>query len=466
MSEDKIKRLFSDMIGNFRTKEKKLNKIEKKQIDRWSSLSKPCQLYIISSFDHNHHLIIKTHFSILKDKQIRFVQLPQSDFATQLKRLINDFEWIKNTNQNKPHIDYYRSLVDSIIDFGRWINISIANSTTTIPHNVTYRGSIFDQIFIWRFAGKIEQQNFEEEFKLQPAARIVENSSGRRSGLLTSFFPPIFIGEVTSMVEDRILQNYGELAKNTYSTKINNILVVVLKGGLLGVQTDDLEMAKKIFNAIMATTLICGIPAHLVRKGEIAGIDFANDISKIRLRKIMHSSLRMDMITSSLPANNYRGYLRRQISLDDLKLIMNYCKNSWNKSKDQKYLDLIINGFTLLENENYSPAFLIFWTIIEIHLHSLWTDKLRNSGVTQTIQNNLDRWYLNTVLEILNVDKLISKNEYSDYKKLVVLRNSIIHAGNIVTKQQADECHNAASTIVKNQIRITNTVNCVRTIDY
>ena len=268
------------------------------------------------------------------------------------------------------------------------------------------------------------------------------------------------------MVEDRILQNYAELKKNIYSTHIDDILVVVLKGGLVGVQTEDLDLAEKIFNTIMSTALICGIPSHLVHKGEIAGFYFVKDSSEIYLNKIMHSSFRMDMITSTLSHEKHLGYLRMQISLSDLRLIMDYCKNIWNNSKNQKYLDLLINGFTLFENKNYSSAFLIFWTIIEIYLFSLWSDKLKLASVTKNLQKSLNRWYLNSVLDVLLVDKLITDTDYSIFKDLVVHRNNIIHEGDTITKVNVKKCYNIARSIVKKQIGITKVINSVKSIDY
>ena len=390
MSKGAIEQIFSDLIDNFRAQERKLNASEKEQIDQSQSLSNPCQIYVVSSFDHSHHLIIKTHSSAFKDKQIRFIQLSQNNFATELSTLIKTFQWIENSNQYEYKKNPYGSLVESIIRFGNDINYSITNPTKLASHNVTQRLSIFDQIFTWKIVGKIEEWDFNEEFKLSSVARVVESVSGQ-SGLLTSFFPPVLIGKLASMMEDRILQNYSELKKNISLTKINNIPVVVLKGGLLGVETSDLSMAEKIFNTIMATALVCGVPAYLVRKGEIAGIYFDKNTSEIRLNKIMHSSFRMDMITSTLSNNNCQGYLRMRISLSDLQTIMNYCTSVWGKPNDQKYLDLIINGFTLLKNENYSSAFLIFWTIIEIHLFGLWSNKLQTAVVTNKRQQSLKK---------------------------------------------------------------------------
>ena len=163
---------------------------------------------------------------------------------------------------------------------------------------------------------------------------------------------------------------------------------------------------------------------------------FEKNTSEIHLNKIMHSSFRMNMITSTFSYNDYRSYYRMRISLSDLKMIIRCSANIWGKPNDQKYLDLIINGFTLLDDENYSSSFLIFWTIIEMYLFSLWSVKLKTIAVTNKRQLALNRWHLSTVLEILSIDKLISDKEYHVYKYLASLRNKAIHEGYLITKKK------------------------------
>ena len=463
MSKNTIKQLFSDLIDNFREQKKKLAKSEEEQIDQRRSLSDPCQLYIISSLDRKRHLVIKTHFSTLKDKQIRFIQLSKN-FAAELNQLINNFSKIKSLGQSGSK-NLYESLVGIIIDFGVDINRSITDPTKIVSSSPVYQHSIFGQIFTWKIVGGIEQWVSRNEFKLPPVAYVVKNPP-ERFGLLTSFSPPVLFGKLGSVVTDRILQNYGKLKNNIYSTKIDDTPVIVLKGGLLGVETGDSALAEKIFNTIMATALICGILARLVRKWEIAGMYFEKNTSEIHLNKIMHSSFRMDMITSTFSYNDYRSYYRMRISLSDLKMIMRCSANVWGKPNDQKYLDLIINGFTLLDDENYSSSFLIFWTIIEIYLFSLWSVKLKTAAVTNKRQLVLNRWHLSTVLEILSIDKLISDKEYHVYKSLASLRNKAIHEGYLITKKEAKKCYENAHAIIKKQAGITKTANISRTTTF
>ena len=208
--------MFFNLINNFRIQEKKLNPSKKKQIVQSNSLASPCQIYVVSSFDHNRHLIIKTHFSSLKDKQICVIQLSQNNFAIELNKLIEIFQWIKNTSPYKPKKNPHAFLIDNIIRFGQDINHFNISSNRSASNHVTQIYRTSDQIFTWDITGKIERWGFNEEFKLPPIAPIVESIPGQ-SGLVTPFYPPILIGKLTSTVEDQILQNYDKLKECVYS---------------------------------------------------------------------------------------------------------------------------------------------------------------------------------------------------------------------------------------------------------
>ena len=163
--------------------------------------------------------MIKTHFSTLKDKQIRFIQLSKN-FAAELNQLINNFSKNKSLGQSGSQ-DLYESLVGIIIDFGADINRSITDPTKIVSSSSVYQHSIFGQIFTWKIVGGIEQWISRNEFKLPPVAYVVKNPP-ERFGLLTSFSPPVLFGKLGSVVTDRILQNSGKLKNNIYSTKIDD----------------------------------------------------------------------------------------------------------------------------------------------------------------------------------------------------------------------------------------------------
>ena len=501
MSQDTIEQIFSNMINYFRTEIEKLNEHEKECIQRISSLSKPCQLHVISSFDHNRYLLIKTHLPEIEDKLIHVTQLKQSGFATQLKELIEDLAWLSQKNELEPNHNIYPypdELARAIIQFGRSVYQSTHYRTTTNYHGFGLRMLIKNQVAIWEFLGKIEEWDFKKEVNRsvsgykqdavtreqktiknntvltqsqlpvteQPALKN-EQVSKRLSGFGTCFYPPILMGELTFTVEDQIFQKYEKLAKNVHVTKINNMVVAVSKGGLLGVQTHDPEEAEKALNTIMAVTLISGLPVYFVRKSEIADIYFEKDTLEMHASQWMVPSIRMQMFSSLVsPGIDHQEGMKTQISLSDLELIMKYCKKIWNVPENQKFLELLLNGYTFLENDSYSQSFLTSWTIIELHLYGLWAGKLTSAGVTRGIRENLNRWYLHHVLEILHVDKLITKDDYHNLKGLQKLRNDVMHEGYMITKEQAKECYRIASTFVKEKIGITDVACHIRTVYY
>ena len=500
MNQDAIEQIFSSMINYFRTEIEKLNEQEKECIQTLSSLNSPCQLHIISSFDHNHHLLIKTHFSELEDKSVHTTQLKQDVFATQLREIAEDSMWSNHKKAIKSRHDippWSDELTQIIIRFGRGIYQSVNYQATANYHGLGVQMLIHDQIAIWQF-GKMEGWDFKKEvnqfvsgYKHEADKRkkaAMKNNMMSKQGQLsttvqteikneqvskhlpgfgTYFYPPILIGELVSTVEDQIYQRYEKLAKNVYVVKINNMTVAVSKGGVIGVQTQDSEEAEKVLNTIMAVTLVSGLSTHFVRKSEIADINFEKDTFEMHASQWMISSIRMQMFSSLMSIRmNHQEDTRVQIPLETIELIINHCKEILNAPEKQKLLELLLSGYTLLENDSYAQSFLTSWTIMELHLYSLWEDKLTSAGVTRRIREDLSRWSLYHVLEILHVDKLITEDDYSDLKRIQKLRNDVTHEGYVITKKQTEECYRIASMLVKEKTGITDATGNARTVRY
>ena len=500
MNQDPIEQIFSSMINYFRAETEKLNEQEKECIQTLSSLNNPCQLHVISSFDHNRHLLIKTHFSELEDKSIRTTQLKQDVFATQLREIIEDSMWSNQKKESKSRHDippWPDELTQIIIRFGQSIYQSAHYQATANYQGLGVQMLIHDQIVIWEF-GKMEGWDFRKEvtqfvsgYKHEADERkktAMKNSTTSKQGQLpiaaqtkteneqafkhlpgfgTCFYPPILIEELVSTVEDQIYQRYEKLAKNVCVARIDNMTVAVSKGGVIGIQTHDSEEAEKILNTIMAVTLVSGLPAHFVRKSEIAHINFEKDTFEMRASQWMMSSIRMQMFSSLMSFGmEHQEDTRVQIPLEMLELIINHCKEVLNAPEKQKLLELLLSGYTLLENDSYAQSFLASWTIMELHLYSLWADKLASAGVTRKTREDLSRWSLYHVLEILHVDKLVTEDDYNDLKRMQKLRNDVTHEGYVITKKQAEECYRMASTLVKEKTGIATVADHTKTVRY
>ena len=478
------------MIDYFRTEVEKLNDEERGCIRPISSLAKPCQLNIISSFNHGHHLVIKTHFSELEDRLIRITQLGQHSFAAQLRDMIVDPKFLPQIKKAESHHGSYPcpdGLAYRIILFGRVVRSEL-NQASVGYHGLSLRVAI-NPVAVWQL-GSMDGWDYKKvvnesinDFKAdavrrkettmrsgasykQPQTSTTEQAkinttqeSRQPSGFGTCFYPPILIGELSSTIEAQIHQKTEPLAKNILVAKIGGMKIAVSKGGLLGVQTDDPETAEKILNVIMAVSLICGLPTSFVQKPEVAHIYFESEF-KMRASEWMMSSLRMQAFDSLVsPWMNHRGVDKEQISLDDLERIVGHCERVWSMPKNHRFLELVLSAHTFLSDDIYWQSFLSSWTVIELHIHGLWKNKLKKSDATERIICNLNRLNTNNILEVLYVDELVTKSDYQNWNKMRMLRNNVIHRGRTITKEQANECYKIARAIVKRKMKITDTVS-------
>lgn len=495
MEQDTIRQTLLDMIDYFRSQVEKLTDYEKEHIKTISTLSKPCQFYIVSSPDRDYHLLIKTHLAELKDKSIRIMELRQDNLALQLKELIEDPIWIHLEKEHSSIYDVVQYpcpnvLARAVIQFGR--SVAHSEPQKNIPEHggLGMQMKLGKQMIVWNLVGNIEEwdlkeqvDRFVDQYKQESTRQKEKNHSDREQlpevkknemekisdrvpGFGTYFYPSIIIGDLDFTIEEQIFQKeHVKLVKNILVTTIGDMRVVVSIGGLLGVQTDDLEEAEKALNLIMSMALLFGLPAYYVRKSEIAEIYLEKDTHEIRGSSWAISGIRMQMFGSLASfGRDYQEGARTQISLNDLNLIIKGCKKAWKEIKSQKSLELLLSGYTLLDGGSYSQSFITSWTIIERHLYDLWNNKLENAKVSRKIREDGNRWSLHYVLEILHVDKLITEDDYHDLKYFQKLRNDVIHEGYEITREQAAKCYEKANALVRNEAGVADVIKPIRTV--
>ena len=489
MNQEALRKTFASMIDYFRAEVEKLDE-EKRHVQPISSLGKPCQLNIISSFNHSSHLVIKTHFHELEDKLIRITQLEQHSFATQLRNIITDPKLRLQTMETESHRGSYPcpdSLAHRIIRFGQIIGRHEINQAVRY-HGLGVQLVIDPAVVVWEL-GSLEGWDYKKAVS-NSISKLKTDAAGRRgiaahggasskqpqthtagqvkasttqtperpTGFGTCFYPPILVGDIASMIEDQIHQRTEPLAKNALVAKIGDMKIAISKGGLLGVQTDDAETAEKALNTIMAVSLICGLPTSLVHKSEVARIRF-EDGFEMRASEWMMSSLRMQTFDSLALSFTSSRERRIQISLEDLELIVGHCKRVWSAPKNHRLLELLLSAHTFLSSDIYWQSFLSSWTIIELHMHGLWKNKLKKSNVAEKITYSLNRLNTNSILKVLHVDELVTKSDYQNWNKMRILRNGVIHGKHTITEKQASECYEMARTILKEKMKIADTVS-------
>ena len=274
------------------------------------------------------------------------------------------------------------------------------------------------------------------------------------------FTPPILIADSRPTFVDKLEGRSSDLLqKNIIETKFAKHALLVTKGGLIGVGGEK-ELAEKILNTVMATALIHGVQCYAVRRTELAELALNKTTREMTGASWSYSSLRMELFDLSYNihgTSNLRSNLRAQISVDDMKLIIRKAEKIWEK-KQHHFLNLLLGAATHLDAGEYSQSFIMSWTVLEHYLSELWIRKLDDSGVTRSIRNDLDRWDVYKILEILHLDKEISEDNYQQLRLLQKLRNNVIHEGYEITEKQAKDCYKSAYEKIVTEIPVLDKI--------
>ena len=263
-------------------------------------------------------------------------------------------------------------------------------------------------------------------------------------------------------MKERIEGKEMELLKeNTILDEFDKLTLIINRGGLIGLQTDDKKNADRIISTITATLLLLGIPLHAHKISELATLSFDIKTQKVTQSQWSQSSLRTQFFSYGTTFDLFTppSLLRYQITINDTNLLLTEAKRIWKQKSLFDLLKLILGSFTYLDTEEYAQSFILSWTIIEKHLYELWNQKLESSKISNSRIRDLNRWDTFRIAEILHLDRTISDDEYFEIRSLRELRNDLFHEGQGVTKKQAERCYDVAYEIAKKKAEITKTVS-------
>ncbi len=462
------------MIDTYRNEFENLSPEEKKKEQMINSLKKPCQIHLISSPYNNIHLMLITHLEKLEDKKIILINLKIDSFIKNLQEFASNSIWDIDDEEIKKFTasTFKESIENVVINFGK----RILRTSNFSPESASIgsRGLHSPKLAIWDLAGNLAEIDFDNDAKSivhgykkdyvrdkdAKTEQIRESIPDQNSGLGTFFYPPLLIGEFNPTIEEKIKEKeYELLGENVIRTNFNDVGLVVTKGGLIGIENKNLELAEKIFNTIMATAVLFGVPLHALRSSEIADVTFDINTHTVQGSSWSSGSRRMEMFFHRNYRQSFYGDVRNHISIKDLEGIIKNAE-SFIKNEEKVYLlKLFLTAFTQLSNSDFSQSFVTSWTIIEKNLYDMWMKKLVSARVSKRIREDLDRWDLYRVIEILHIDHIIPDDEYYEFRTLQSLRNEVIHEGHEVTDKMAEKCYVLAEQIVR---KITEKDNVIK----
>lgn len=481
MSEQIIENKIKEMIDAFREDYNVLTEDEKSCEQKISTLNAPCQIHVISAPSKKFHILIKTQFGDIPDKSVKHTILSATDYVSELEKIhetMSQFEEHDHVSDIIIPEEFGSSAFSSLVSFGQEIQSGKRDDIASGMYNFGGMALLGEQLAVWNLYGNLESIDFVDEGKKivkgyksdcvrrheeqQKPQQITQYNPNTKTGFGTYFYPPILIGKLTPSMKERIEGKEMELLKeNTILDEFDKLTLIINRGGLIGLQTDDKKNADRIISTITATLLLLGIPLHAHKISELATLSFDIKTQKVTQSQWSQSSLRTQFFSYGTTFDLFTppSLLRYQITINDTNLLLTEAKRIWKQKSLFDLLKLILGSFTYLDTEEYAQSFILSWTIIEKHLYELWNQKLESSKISNSRIRDLNRWDTFRIAEILHLDRTISDDEYFEIRSLRELRNDLFHEGQGVTKKQAERCYDVAYEIAKKKAEITKTVS-------
>ena len=291
----------------------------------------------------------------------------------------------------------------------------------------------------------------------------------------TFYFPPIRVGSQPDLgLRERLAPgpNRFELGPVVLVDKIGQVRFLATYYGFFGVESREDSKACRLLNLVSGALHISGVPSFAVRTQELGHfkIDLATNTflhtsvpGTERSAGNKDSSLNRFKQPTAIAVNQVRNAIRLSERFDqDARLPM--------------YIPMLLDSYGSLKSGEWDYAFYSSWMIIESSAILDWEEVvssrrvsqkeyegLRQAAVAEKAVKNLPKVMnkLNAkdqgvagILRGLSLIRQIEPDEYSEYEKLRIRRNEILHPDTPATEADAESCYDAAERVVKSRASI------------
>lgn len=470
-----------ELISCFRSEVEKLQPNQKLGISPIYDLSFPCQVDIIwfqnSQFGFDFQIMIFQHVQDRKDLEIHVhgpiafhnaldtleQVLANETWSRELVKeefnLIEHEDRTMRTIMEDVFVETYKELQAYVI------SASFAESPRIA--GINRKKYLTNDCFYWRAEGNIRATKPKEiaasivedaikDISRAQAQSQIEAQPPPKDDLQaygTYFYPAIWVEKMPKRTfrQKAKGQLFRKLAEKSFHLEYKGFQTVVREDGLVAIVTNSKEKALEMINEIMGAALVFGLPCLAVSEPEIADIKIETMTSAIRGWSMSFVSDRMRLHLEPMgPYSDFLIHSRNIISQKDVENLFKNAEIITSNAETAKSLVFLLQSFTHLYSFEYPQCFVMGWTVIERHIHSVWKDFLNQQRVTGDRLKKLTKgmWTTDDILETLNLFGIISAKRYKEFQKLKRKRNHILHEGGTATKDDAIYCFATASIIV------------------
>lgn len=275
-------------------------------------------------------------------------------------------------------------------------------------------------------------------------------------GFITSYYPPIWIAEENSLTfRDKTANGMRARAQEfVISQDFEGHRVIIDRAGDIIIIGEDQGDAVHVLNGLMLGTIFAGIPVFAIHPAELGDTTVDLEAERIRGSQYALVSPRTWQTSGNTGGfGNFDSLQRRTVPKDELLSAFNIGERLI-EALPRPWIVAYLAGFTHYQNMEYSPAFLMLWSILEQHINLMWKDQLKSLPAKRRKRLSEDPTYWSTdrSIEILNLLGVVSQDDYSKLKLLKGRRNRIVHYIESVREEEAKALLEIVTAVLRERL--------------
>lgn len=475
VSESDIIRVkFLRFINTFRTEASKLNDEERKHIGNLDDFFPPCQLMLLKFGTLAQKYLLVTHDENREDCEIDIYSIQTWDAVDELEKIRNDPRWNRELPDEEKQIDWRVSNYSEIIE--RQLIHIFQRMETSIFVKPSDRFKdlqllVYERDFLWvihnidlfdpddqarEITEQAKRQYEVEKNKEQPTPPKQKISSPESlKGFGTYFFPPIRISEYPELSFREKIRGprvSTHFFRKSITDNYRGLTIIIEENGYIGICEESKRLANTYLNEIMGTGLLFGFHFFSVRDGDLSEINVNPTTLRIGSRDIIpRGSVLRQFDRKEL---SWNPDIRPSFSIkpEGLSLLLDISEMINNEPEITDCLVLLVESFTCMQSSQFIQSFIVSWTIIEKYLYWIWESHLRKKSINYERRKKLtdgSDWNVAKVIEMLDVEGVINREDYKILTDLRKKRNDLIHEGEIISQEDALKCFDYSFNIMQ-----------------
>ena len=208
---------------------------------------------------------------------------------------------------------------------------------------------------------------------------------------------------------------------------------------------------EQVLNELMAVRLLNGIPTFALREQEVHETRIDPKEKRITSKGVTSLSPRASMMDEWFRESLHIMPRIETISIEELEEWLRRTERITQTGTLSETLRFLLEAHSHFHYSDYLEAFVLSWLIIGKDIYSRWSQYLKEKSFVEKRRQKLENpgeWTANIVIEQLSLAGVISTDDYLKLMSMKTVRNNIIHRGERVSKEQAEESLMLALNIV------------------